>query len=473
MTAGIITLLALISIPIVFWAWKKADLNWLNWISLLIIFSLPFERIPSLEVMGITLRFSQVFTLIGVGIFIILFFKKQFLNFKWSKINYWLIALLVATTPSLFNVTNWNRYFITTIATLIVFCAAFLIANFLKNRITAILGLIVSFTVVSLFGYFQFFADLLGAPISITLLKQTYTKAVFGFPRVHSTAQEPLYFAGMLFLPIFVCLIIYLNPKLNLKLSKQIIGHVGTIKNKFFSEILKFIISNLSLILLLLFVGLFTITIAKGAWFAIMLVLPFFVLGTWNQLNFKKLFFQIVVLICLIFPLAILFSFTSPSFQNSLNKVTENFSETILGTSSTFTERDNFQSLAFDLLKPEAIIGVGSGQYGILAERPLRSLKTDANQYFIVNNVYLEIWLEQGIAFLIIFIGMLVWLISTGITKLKNLNSFNLIQSIHLSIILAVICNLIQWFTFSPIYIMPIFILLGLLANYNQYDEQQ
>lgn len=472
MTTAIIVLSILFLIPIIFWTWKKADLNWLNFISLLIIFSLPFERIPSLEIMGITLRFSQIFTLAGVGIFIILFLNNKFLNFKWSKLNYWLAALLVVTIPSLFNVINWNRYFITTIATLIVFCAAFLIANFLKNRIAAMIGLIASFLTVSLFGYFQFFGDLLGLPISITLLKQTYTKVVFGFPRVHSTAQEPLYFAGMLFLPIFICLIIYLNSSLKSNLSKKILKFIGEVKNKYLSLIIKFIVTNLFLILLSLFTGLFIITIAKGAWFAITLVLPFFILGTWNKLNFKQLFFQIVVLICFIYPVVMLLAFTSPNFQNSLFKVTENFSETLLGTSSTFTERDNFQSLAFDLLKPEAIIGVGSGQYGILAERPLRSLKTDANQYFIVNNVYLEIWLEQGITFLIIFVGMLLWLISNGINKLKNLASFNLNQSIHLAIIVAVICNLIQWFTFSPIYIMPIFILLGLLANYNQYDER-
>jgi hypothetical protein len=473
MTVGIVILLILISIPIIFLTWNKAELNWLNRISLLIIFSLPFERVPSLEIMGITLRFSQVLTMIGVGIFFILFFKKKLLNFKWSALNYWLVALILATIPSMFNVINWNRYLVTTVATLIVFSAAFLIGNFLKNRIAAIFGLMTSFLLVSLFGYFQFFADLLGAPISTTLLKQTYTKVVFGFPRVHSTAQEPLYFAGMLFLPIFVCLIIYLNPMLNIKLSKQIIKHVGTFKNKYYSQILNFFVTNIFLILLCLSVGLFIITIAKGAWFAIMLVLPFFVLGTWNKLNFKKLIFPMVVFICVTYPIIILLSFASPNFQNSLNKVTENFSETILGTSSTFTERDNFQSLAFDLLKPEAIIGVGSGQYGILAERPLRSLKTEANQFFIVNNVYLEIWLEQGITFLIIFIGMLTWLISTGVNKLLTLTSFNLIQSIHLSIILAVICNLIQWFTFSPIYIMPIFILLGVLANFNQYYEQQ
>jgi len=472
MVLVIIILLILVSTPIFYWVWKKAELNWLNLVSLLIIFSLPFERIPSLEIMGITLRLSQIFTLIGLGVFAILFLKNKFLNFKWSKINYWLAALVLATVPSLLNVINWNRYFITAIATLIVFCAAFLIANFLKNKITAMIGLIASFLTVSLFGYFQFFADLLGAPTSISLLKQTYTKAIFGFPRVHSTAQEPLYFAGMLFLPIFICLIIYLNSALNDKLGKQIIKSSGVVKNQSFSKILKLTTSNFFLILLLLFVGLFIITIAKGAWFAALIVIPFFIIGTWNKFNFKKLFFQIVALACFFYPLVIILAYTSPNFQNSLNKVTENFSETLLGTSSTFTERDNFQSLASNLLMPEAIIGIGSGQYGILSERPLRSLKTDYNQYFIVNNVYLEIWLEQGITFLILFIGMLLWLVLNGIKSIKNLDSFNLIQSIHLSIILAVICSLIQWFTFSPIYIMPIFILLGLLANFNQYDEQ-
>ncbi len=500
----------------IIWMYKKSKIIWLNYTSLAIIFCLPFERIPSLDIAGLTFRFSQFFTLISVFIFIILFLKGQLKNFKWNPINYWLLGLLLVTIPSIFFVENWSRWFITTFATLIVFAATFIIANFLQSRIVAVVGLILSLTLVGLFGYFQFFGDLIGLPTNITFLKETYTKKVFGFPRVQGTAAEPLYFAGMLFLPIYLFLILYLK---NIsKQTSQLASKFSEIKSRFkdfktlsivesvFKKYLWFgkiytllefaiskiyslffgkIASNIFLSLIIFFSVLFAITIAKSAWLALFLTLPVLLIYTFKIFNWKKILAQIIIFLSILTPI-LYFSYLSfKPVKYSADKVIENFSETILGVSSTSTERESFQSVATSLLPYSGLVGIGNGQYGIQSERVLRSLKTDSNQFFIVNNVYLEIWLELGIVFLIIFILMWIWVLFSGFKTINNsfkltskptlnssLNKYKLnlgIQQImHLAILLSIISYLIQWQTFSPIYIMPIFILLGVAVNFNQ-----
>ena len=85
-----------------------------------------------------------------------------------------------------------------------------MVAHFAK--LSSLKGLFVSLAIVSIFGIYQFLGDLvLGLPTFLTGLRPQYTKAVFGYPRVQATAIEPLYFAGMLFWPMFLMILLLLN----------------------------------------------------------------------------------------------------------------------------------------------------------------------------------------------------------------------------------------------------------------------
>jgi len=58
---------------------------------------------------------------------------------------------------------------------------------------------------VVLFGFFQFFFDVWGAPTSVTDLRRCCTSnSTYVFPRVHSTALEPLYFDHFLMIPLWL-----------------------------------------------------------------------------------------------------------------------------------------------------------------------------------------------------------------------------------------------------------------------------
>ncbi|NJS41179.1 hypothetical protein HC766_02245 [Candidatus Gracilibacteria bacterium] len=57
--------------------WPRIKLSWLQQVVRGIIISLPFERIPSLEIAGVSLRISQILVLVGVWFFFILLAKND------------------------------------------------------------------------------------------------------------------------------------------------------------------------------------------------------------------------------------------------------------------------------------------------------------------------------------------------------------------------------------------------------------
>ena len=131
---------------------------------------------------------------------------------------------------------------------------------------------------------------------------------------------------------------------------------------------------------------------------------------------------------------------------------------------STF-ERLSFLNDALDLVYNNVIVGIGSGNYGPRVQNNLA--KSDGG-WLIVNNVYLEIWLEQGLAAMLIFISMMTYYLAKAVDKLwkyrLQFSSDKLITLI--SLIAGLVGYLLQWLTFSPIFIMPVFLILGLLVRF-------
>ena len=200
----------------------KIKFEHLSKLSLWLVFSLPFERIPSIN-LGVNLRISQLLTIISLVFIIILVLKKdrQILQFKIQKPFIWLVLFYFFAIPSIFFVQDFGRFITTSIATFLVFCACFLVAHFTKSVWQSLRYLLISTTISGIFGIYQFLGDFLDFPIILTGLRPQYTKAVFGYPRIQATAIEPLYFAGMLFLPLFFWILILLNRECKEFLSQE------------------------------------------------------------------------------------------------------------------------------------------------------------------------------------------------------------------------------------------------------------
>lgn len=285
---------------------------------------------------------------------------------------------------------------------------------------------------VSIFGVYQFFGDLAGLPITLTGLREQYTKIVFGFPRIQGTAIEPLYFAGMLFVPIFLIL------------SKFLLE-----KNTFNAKL-----KNILLALFLIIV--FVLTLSKGAWLAF--IIGFVLFGIMQRRAIWRIsknlritqIFQVATLLALILVLGY---FLSPQFQTGINTTIEHLQTTISGEATTIVERDRFVEKALDLILGNALTGLGSGQYGTYF-----SQGADGG-YLIVNNVYLEVWLEHGLLAFIAFVVFLILPLYRIYTSKQYLENW-----VISGLFFGLITYYLQWITFSPVFIMPIFILIG-LAN--------
>jgi len=426
--------------------WRYSRYSWLDKICTLLVISLPFERIPSLDLGGANLRIGQLLVVFGFWTLIILFLKKdtELLKSKFHNIGYLMVLFLVLSIPSWLAVADQRRFWITSLATWLSFGATFLLANFSKNIYQKLKYLVVSLAFACIFGVYQFLGDLVGLPITLTGLREQYTKIVFGIPRIHSTALEPLYFAGMLFLPIFFCIFVTLAKK------------------RIFTKISGFY----NFLFLFLFLTIFTLTLSKSAYLALGISLLFAVI-----LSIKK--FPIwTILRSFGGPLAIgaagltLIVLYSQRAAFLLQDLVSNFYDTINFQFASSIERLDFIRTALILLPENAVFGIGSGQFGYWASFLLKNYGNAADSYLIVNNVYLEVWLEFGFLPLLLFIFIITKPLWVNIKKL--INSENWIKDSNLSRLIltfSLFAYYLQWVTFSPIFIMPIFILLGLLAK--------
>jgi O-antigen ligase len=438
--------------------WSFAKFDWLAKVSALLVVSLPFERIPSVSLAGSNIRLSQLIVIFGLWIFAVLIFKKdpQLLETKLSRFNYFLIAFFLFSIPSWFVITDLKRFLVTESATLIVFAGFFLLSQFTQNIVDRVRDLVNTMIFVTLFGYYQFVGDLVGLPIWATGLRETYTKIVFGIPRIHSTAIEPLYFAGMLFLCLYVTTSYFF-------LNKQLV----------WTKLLRFLklenTSNQTIngLLFILFMVAFLLTLSKSAiviFFAMFPFFAFFLIRVFDidLIVILKKSWKTLVFVALLFSLV--YSFI-PALQNIWEGIYSNFADTIYGQSASSGERTLFLKAFNEMIDNNLVFGISSGHYGVDAGNYI-PFQTGLDSYLIVNNVYLEIWLEHGLIPVLIFICLLFALLIALVYKIIfSLHANQEYSCVSTSLFFALLAYCFQWLTFSPIFIMPIFILMGLIAS--------
>lgn len=451
------SLVAIVLVAIIFIAiasyvfWHIAKYSWLDKICGALVFSLPFERIPSLDIGGANLRISQVVTLFGLWVVLILFLKKDsdILKQKFSNVGIYFIIFIILSLPSWVLVINSTRFWVTSIATWLCFGAAFLLANFSRNIFQKLRLALVGIGISCLFGVYQFFGDLAGLPIILTGLREQYTKIVFGIPRIHSTALEPLYFAGMLFLPIFFSIFVTLSKK---RIFTKIPG------------ILNFII-------LLFFLTIFSLTLSKSAYLALGISLFFAIIFSLKKFPLWSILKSFSGPIAIGFTGLTLLVIYSQKAAFLVQDLINNFNDTLNFQFASSVERLDFIKTAFILLPQNIVFGIGSGQFGVWASYLLNSYGTEQGSYLIVNNVYLEVWLEFGLLPFLLFIFILlspIWINFKILLKSDSWVRENNLS--RLILIFSLFAYYIQWLTFSPVFIMPIFILLGLLVKLESED---
>lgn len=406
---------------------------------LILVASLPFERVPSLDVGGVTLRFNQLAAviLILVTLLSIVFDRRRIQPYPalWPLLGF--LILIMWTTPSAPNVLRAASVFVFILLMVVTSLAIpqVLTEKRQLRQLGTLLVVVVAF--LALFGLFQFFGDMIGLPESITFIKEGYGREVFGFPRVHAFSNEPLYFANFLFAPIGVIV--------GLLLTRQDVLPRTWLLTSLGGALLVFLLS-----------------LSRGAFLAavpFVLVLVFF---------FLRRFFSLANIAAALVGLALV----GATVWGILGLVDPEARERFVGHAtlqdvlvtregeSAFGRLTTFER-AIEIWGRSPIFGVGLGNYGpSVAQDPLVAPETG---WDIVNNQYLESLAETGV------VGLLLLLIFWGGVVVRSFLAFFktrdlLVRALLGGLTAAFVATLVQYNFFSTLYIMHIWVLIGLLV---------
>lgn len=405
------------------------------WGFLLLVFFLPFERIPSLDIGMITIKINQILTLMVIIAWIlkILFSKEKIV---YNPLTWPIIIFLLICFLSIFQAGNIERSIQVFVFVLFMAMVTFLTVNMVNqaNRLKMIIRILLFSTlVVCLFAFYQFFGDLLGLGQSLTGLREGYTKAVFGFPRMMAFSNEPLYLANFLFIPLGIMISLFLQK-------------------------IKFIKFGYLLSLLVLALIVFVLTVSRGAYLGLLAMVLFLLIFKFRKIFTRKNIIIGTVTLCIVGSMVTYFLIKAEpkAYEEFVKHITV---EDIVAGESIYGRLGSFQK-AIQMWQENPLLGVGIGNYG-----PYVKNFPDAENvpgWDIVNNEYLEILAETGylgiITFLIILL-VLIWRFFIAFYRCRD----EFLKTILLGLMAALLAIMVQYNTFSTLYIMHIWFLIGLI----------
>lgn len=402
----------------------------------LIAFFLPFERIGAYELGVSTVRISQILFAILLLVWLgKMIFRRKF-DFAKNPLIILLAIFLAINILSLQNSLNLERSIL--VLGFIIFTALldWVIPNLLRERANiekVVIILLVSCFLVSVFGIFQFLGDMAGLPTTITGLRDLYTKDVLGFPRIQSTAYEPLYFANYLLIPLSLAFALFL--------SRQ-----GKIK--------------WSWLLVLLLVGAvsFVLTVARGGYLALAVVILII-----SLVYFRKVFtLRNIIILAAVLVLVWQVVVRALGFGGDIFNL-DIFQGHVLNVfyGASYQERVNTFESAVTAWREHPFFGVGVGGFGpYVAPHPDYMPK---DGWKIVNNEFIEILAENGLLGLLAFLIIILVLVARSIKAIIKAQD-KYLKAIMIALLAAFIGVLVQYQTFSTLYIMHVWFLMGLMV---------
>lgn len=409
----------------------------------ILIASLPFERIPSYDINlfshNITLRLS----IFIAGAAILLEGKRLLkLRYRLSDPRIWLLIYVFVLLLSAFGAVDRGRALIAILATTLTIGTGLLISTkkIDPEKIYKIITIIALIT--GTIALYQFVGDLLGLPVWLTGLRPMYTSAVFGFPRVQATELEPLFYANFLLIPFLWTIgLVY----------------AGKLKSLYYYVFLGF----LALV--------FSLTLSRGGFAAMLIAGLILVLSLRKHATIRRALgigLSLIIGACL--ALGLIASAGIKSKQSASESVaTYTTQSTRFGTdgSQATDDRSLTRKLAWQAFKERPLLGQGIGNYGHYAaiSKPQNYRSATA----VANNEYLEVLAETGAIGALALIGFLVTLAHKIFRSLTKKNDASVI-------ILSVVAIgfLVQYYAFSTLYIMHIWVIFGLIMSLTLTDPE-
>jgi len=414
---------------------------------LMIIFFLPFERVPTYEVGGINIKINTIlgFVTIIAWVLALLFNGKKYKvqpNALSIPLCVFVLALLVSLTQAL-NFTRAAAVLFFVIFTVVLSVLTVNMVKDMESLKKTVAVLFASSILVGIFSFFQFGGDVVGLPRSITLLKQGYDSKVFGFPRVQAFSMEPLYLANYLLIPLSLSFSYFLA-----QIKAGDLGENSLITKRWF-------VVALSALLLVIFI----LTVSRGGYLGLIATFAIFML-----FYFKRIFTWRNITIGLV-TVAIVISGVFYALSKGEYRATEEFighvtlndmnkGESVQGRLATF-------KFALGAYKWNPNFGIGIGNYGPYAKNyPPVAPKTG---WDIVNNQYIEVLVETGLFGLASFLLILLILTIRSLAAIRYCQD-PFVKATLIGLLAAFVGVLVQYNFFSTLYIIHIWVLIGLLV---------
>lgn len=408
---------------------------------LLVTFLLPFEQIGGIEIAGMNVRLSQLVFLATFGAWLLKGLHDKSLKIKVDFKLALLFIFAIVSIASFSYTINLFRSVQIFLFILFSFTVYFFFSSYKFDQKffkKIVLVLFASMTITCLFGLFQFAGDMVGLPQSITRLEDNYVKAVFGFPRIQSTANEPLNFANYLLLPIGIAFAIFAE-----KFIKKESGNWWDLK---YSSLPILILSGIVLIL----------TFSRGGWGGAALAILLLGLKYVRHLfTFKNIVLGIVILITSISGIFGIAEITNAPF--TLKSVLSRINV------KDFSAQHRVMTLqdGLDGWKKNPWLGIGLGAYGPYVAK-YQNVKPEGG-WQTVNNEYAELLIETGIIGLSVVCIFWSSFFLESLRKSKKLAPFD--NAIYLGMVAALAGMLLQYISFSTLYVFHLWYLLGILNN--------
>jgi hypothetical protein len=428
--------------------------------------SLPLERIPSLNVFGLTLKISSLL-IVYLAIVNLKDLNLKKLQSSISKSS--LPVKILITTPALIlgysilslawagNLTFWLKANLSLGLAVVGFYGVIITiksqTSAVQKQILSLVkkAIILSAVLVMAFGFLQWLADMLGSSPAISGIRPEYTASRLGLTRIHSTLLEPLYFGLYLLLPLGIALTDFRLEILKTNLRRVI----------FIAAIYIFIILSLSrgAIVASLIVGLISLCINCSS---IRLSLT----KLRSNSRFKKRLLKLIILAALslivlvgtINLLAKKGSDPDHNYPKGISTIIDHF-ETIKPwgnkkdalDQNSINSRDQARLQAWGIIKKSPsnlILGVGAGQYGNELSQGYGATS---------NFLLLDIWAEYGLVGLI--------LIFLSFASAFRLVIKNKKEPLSLALGLYLIGFMIQSISFGNFAVLHLWLALGLLVS--------
>jgi oligosaccharide repeat unit polymerase len=400
----------------------------------LIAFLLPFERIGAIEAGGMTIRVSQILVIITIGGWVYNSLRRQNFFLHRNPLVFPLALFMLVNIASLINADNIERSTSVLLFTLFTIAFSLLLPQLInkQKQVRTIVNLvIISALIVGIFGIFQFLGDIIGLPQSITGLRHLYTKEVLGFPRIQSTALEPLYFANYLLIPLGLLCSLFLGKNNNIRYSY--------------------------LIFLIIFLGLnLVLTVSRGGYLGFAMIL--FVLGIYY---FKRIFTSRKTPILLLS--AVIIGYIAVKFLGLGDTVNlEVFRGHVVNAfyGAAYSERVETFEIAMRGFSEHPWVGIGVGGFGPYAS--VHPYVEPNDGWNIVNNEPVELLAEVGI------LGLLAFMIVFATVIIRSIKAIRISTDPYLRTImtgfLAILIGIFaQYQTFSTLYIMHVWFVIGMM----------